>query len=151
MTDEHLERLAVAFEKIASALEGINESGRSGISKLWPESAGQREVIVTRAESEEERVLKEQGKKIPKSDVNQWLAEDFGGESDPEDDDESIGEREREWRQRIKAARKFKLEHAASADADQVSGQASGGPETDQGEAGTGGEGPEHILPTEAS
>lgn len=160
-----ISRLAEAFERIAVALEGLNGTGKSAITKLWPEPAGQREVIVSKVETEAERVAREQGKTIPNSEVRDWLSEGFGGE------DELVGEREREFLTRQKkiadeitrkqkSARNANLdeiarnisgldgefgdsseESIASTKADTVSGPSAGGAEEASGEGGGSGEG----------
>ncbi len=161
----HIERLVLSFERIASALEGINGTGKSAITKLWPEPAGQREVIVSKVETEAERVAREQGKTIPNSEVSDWLSEGFGGE------EELVGEREREFltrqkkiadeiERKRKSARNANLdeiarnisgldgefgdsseESIASTKADTVSGPSAGGAEEASGEGGGSGEG----------
>ena len=63
-------------------IKGVCGTGKSAITKLWPEPAGQREVIISKVETESERVAREQGKTIPKSEVSDWLSEGFGGEEE---------------------------------------------------------------------
>ena len=135
--EDTISRLANVFERIASALEGLNGTGRTAITKLWPEPAGQREVIVSKVETEEERVAREQGKAIPKSGITDWLSEGFGGE------DELVGEREREFlsRQREKSS--------ASTQALPVGGQTEGSSEETPGESGGVGKGSQDNLSSE--
>ena len=127
---ERIDRFVLAFERIASALEGINGTGSTVTSKLWPAPAGQRESVVTKAESEEERARKEQGKLVPKTDLNQWLSEEFGGEEEP------VGERELEFLERQRK------QQSSSSQADGFSGPEGGGDQETQVEAGSVGEGP---------
>lgn len=136
-----ISRLAEAFERIAVALEGLDGTGKSAITKLWPEPAGQREVIVSKVETEDERVAREQGKAIPKSGLSDWLSEDFGGE------DELVGEREREFLQRQREKLDAKL--STSSQGSKVSGPAEGSSEKTSGEGGGLGEGPQDNQPTQ--
>jgi hypothetical protein len=136
-----ISRLAEAFERIAVALEGLDGTGRTAVTKLWPEPAGQREVIVSKVETEDERVAREQGKAIPKSGLNEWLAEDFGGE------DELVGEREREFLQHQREKLDAKL--SASSQGTKVSGPAEGSSEETSGEGGGLGEGTQDNQPTQ--
>ena len=135
-----ISRLAEAFERIAVALEGLDGTGRTAVTKLWPEPAGQREVIVSKVETEEERVAREQGKAIPKSGLSDWLAEDFGGES------ELVGEREREFLKRQREG--LDAKRSTSSQGAKGSGPAEGSSEETSGEGGGLGEGSQDNQPT---
>lgn len=129
MDTEREDRLVAAWERLATALEGIHEAARSAISKHWPEPV-QREVVVTRVESQEERAKKEQGKLVPQGGITDWLSESFT------DDDEYVGPREREWRDRQKQKQR---DQDADSHPDGFSGPEDGGvKETESNAAGTG-------------
>jgi hypothetical protein len=97
MTDEQInvfaERLVLSFEKVALALEGLNETYRRQFAKQYPERREVREAIVTRVPTREDKIREEQG--ASDRPLSEWL-------SDIEDEEESagaddIGVREREW------------------------------------------------------
>lgn len=93
MSDELIERLASSFDKIATALEGIHEEVRKSGKRYWPEPGQQKEAILSRVPTEEDKIKERQGidSSIP---IDQWLT-DIG---DPEGEDLGIvGERSRQW------------------------------------------------------
>lgn len=91
MTKEQDERLVVSFEKIAKALGGLNEQARRAGKRYWPEPREQKEAVVSRVPTEEDKIKERQGSgnNVP---IEQWLT-DLG----PPEDDEPIGERTRQW------------------------------------------------------
>jgi len=86
--DNLFERLVVCFEKIAGALEGLNETKQKQFQKEWPEGKAVRHAVVTRIPTEEDKILESQG--IDGTPLDEWL-------SIPEEEREFIGEREREF------------------------------------------------------
>ena len=97
MTGEQVDRLTIAWETIGKALEGIHDELKRAGSKYWPEPKEQKEAIVTRIPNAEDETRRNLGvddspikERIERGD---WL--DIGP---TEDEDEFIGEREREWR-----------------------------------------------------
>jgi hypothetical protein len=95
MTDDQLialtERFVVAWEKIASALEGLNETCRRDHEKKFPERSQVREAVVTRVPSREDLLREAQG--ASSAPLSEWLSDVEQEERDAED----IGVREREW------------------------------------------------------
>jgi hypothetical protein len=95
MTDDQLnsftERFVLSFEKIGTALEGLNETYRRHFEKLYPEPRPIREAVVTRAKSAEDKLREEQGAST--KPLDQWLSE----VEDEEAEGEFVGVREREW------------------------------------------------------
>lgn len=81
------ERLVASFERIATALEGLNDSSRTTIRKLWPERVA-KEAVLSRVLTEEDRIREQQGATDNRS-IEEWLSEPFDG------DNEFIGEREK--------------------------------------------------------
>jgi hypothetical protein len=119
--DELSERLVVAWESIATSLEGLNESAKRAGARYWPESRGPREVVVTHVPTEEDKILEQQGR-AGESTVKEWL-------TPPVDDEpEFIGVREREF---LEWERQEK-ELNASAETDGISGPE--GPSTEEAE-----------------
>jgi hypothetical protein len=92
MNEETIERLAAAFDTIASALEGLHEEAKRAGKRYWPEPGQQKEVVVSRVPTEEDKIRERQGAgdTIP---IDQWL-DDLG---DPEGDAGIVGERSRQW------------------------------------------------------
>jgi hypothetical protein len=94
VTEDQIERLVLSFGKIASALEGLHEEVKKAGTRYWPERKEQREAILTRVQTEEDKIKKIQGIADESISITQWL--DIG---DPEGEDEGIvGERSRQWR-----------------------------------------------------
>jgi hypothetical protein len=97
MTDDQInafaERLVVAFETIASALEGLNENYGRHLGVLHPEPRQYREAVVTRVPSEEDRIREAQGADGSAS-VDDWLSD-----IEREEEEQDFGVREREWLQ----------------------------------------------------
>lgn len=95
MTDDQLisfvERFVLCFERGASALEVLSETYRRHIEKLYPERPERREAIVTRVQTEEDRIKEAQG--ASSKPLDRWLSE----VEDEEEGREFIGVREREW------------------------------------------------------
>ena len=97
MNQKQSERLVLAWEAIAKALEGLRDEAKKAGERYWPEQREQKESIVTRIPNTEDEAKRNLGfsdapikDRIERGD---WL--DLGP---VEDDDEFIGEREREWR-----------------------------------------------------
>ena len=95
MTDDQLnsfaERFVLSFEKLALALEGLNETYRRQYASQYPERREVREAVVTRVQSEEDRIREAQG--ASSRPLSAWLSE----VEDEEEEAEFIGVREREW------------------------------------------------------
>ncbi len=86
------ERIILAFEKIASALEGLhNEVSKAG-KRYWPEPGQQKEAILSHVPTEEDRIRERQGIDDGKP-IDEWLS-DLG---DPEGEAGIVGERSRQW------------------------------------------------------
>jgi hypothetical protein len=92
------ERFVAAWEKIAHALEGLNENYRKDIGLRFPERGPIREAVLSRVPTEEDR-LRETQQGPGNKTLMEWLSE--SPEPEPEEDD--IGVREREWLERKKA------------------------------------------------
>jgi hypothetical protein len=95
MTDDQLcafvERFVLSSERIAEALEGLNETYRQHYQKLYPQRREVRDAVVTRVQTEEDRIREAQGASA--EPLNRWLSE----VDDEEAESEFIGVREREW------------------------------------------------------
>jgi hypothetical protein len=91
MTKEQNDRLVVAWELIAKSLEGLHEEVRKAGKRYWPEPGQQRESVLTRVETEEDRAKKNLGLADESISINEWL--DIG---DPESES-YIGERTAQW------------------------------------------------------
>jgi hypothetical protein len=91
MTKEQNDRLVVAWELIAKSLEGLHEEVRKAGKRYWPEPGQQRESVLTRVETEEDRAKKNLGLADESIPINEWL--DIG---DPESES-YIGERTAQW------------------------------------------------------
>jgi hypothetical protein len=90
ITPNQIERLVSSFEAIAIALKGIHEETKNAGTRFWPERREQRPAILTRVETEEDKIKKSQG--ASRRPISEWL----NPESE-DDDGEYIGERERQW------------------------------------------------------
>ena len=77
MTDDQMnafvERFVLSFEKIGTALEGLDETYRRHLDKLYPARAERREAVVTRVQTEEDRIREAQGSSA--KPLDQWLSE----------------------------------------------------------------------------
>lgn len=95
MTDDQLnsftERFIASFEKIAGALEGLNETYRRQYEKQYPERRETREAVITRVPSEEDKIREAQG------GGDQPLADWLSEVEDEEQESQFIGVRERAW------------------------------------------------------
>ena len=95
MTEDQLNALAdrfvSSFEKIAAALEGMSETYRRQHEKQYPDRGQVREAIVTRVQTEEDRIREAQGASV--KPLSGWLSE----VEDEEEESKHIGVREREW------------------------------------------------------
>src|ERR1700677_2485075 len=87
--EELNERFVAAWEGIAKALEGLHDEAKRAGNRYWPCQREQREAIISRVETDEEREKKLQGA---------WrrTAEEIT-DPDAEEGDEVIGERPRQW------------------------------------------------------
>jgi len=83
-------RLVVAWERVASALEGLHEETKRAGKRFWPEPGQQREAVLTRVETEEDRAKKRLGLADESIPINEWL--DIGDTGE-----EYIGERTAQW------------------------------------------------------
>jgi hypothetical protein len=95
MTNDQLnsfvERFVLSFEKIATALEGLDETYRRHLEKLYPERGEFREAVVTRVKTEEDRIREAHG--ASDKPLDEWLSE----VENEEEESEFIGIRERRW------------------------------------------------------
>jgi len=95
MTDDQLnafvDRFALSFEKIAAAMEGLNETYRRHYERLYPERTQVREAVVTHVPTEEDKIREAQG--ASDQPLEDWLT-DIQGE---EEQVQFAGVREREW------------------------------------------------------
>ena len=91
MNENQINRLVVSFERIGIALEGLHEEAKRAGKRFWPEPGQQREAVLTRVETEEDRAKKRLGLADESIPINEWL--DLG---DPESD-AYIGERTAQW------------------------------------------------------
>ena len=90
LTEEDLAKeLVVCFQRIAAAMEGLRDEAKRAGARYWPEPKQQKESVVTRIETAEDRAKKSLG--VSDRPIQDWLNID-------ESEDEFIGEREREWR-----------------------------------------------------
>jgi hypothetical protein len=91
MTGKTDERLVAAFERIATSLEALHDETKRAGTRFWPEQPIQKEAVLTRVETEEDRARKSLG--VDDKPINEWLTDlDV-----PEDDSGIIGERSRQW------------------------------------------------------
>lgn len=86
MTPDQEERIVVAWEKIAGALEGLNDRSERAFAKQYPDKE-RREAIGSRVPTPEDKIRENQGVGA-KSDI-EWLSE--------LQDDRFIGDREAEY------------------------------------------------------
>jgi len=94
MTKEQIERIVVSFESIAKSLECLNEAAKRAGTRYWPEPGPQKEVIISRVQTEEDKAKERRGDiNIP---IEQWLTN--LRQTDDDDEEEYVGERVREWR-----------------------------------------------------
>lgn len=87
MNNEQEERLVAAWEGVARGLGALNETARIAISKQWPKARKQREAVVSKLPTAEEKRQQETGNST--GSIDEWI-----NEFDPE---EEIGPREREF------------------------------------------------------
>ncbi len=92
MTEDREERLVVSFEKIANALGGLHEEVRKAGKQYWPEPRQQKEAVLSRVPTEEDRIRERQGidDGMP---IDEWLS----ALGDPEGEAGIVGERSRQW------------------------------------------------------
>jgi hypothetical protein len=93
MTKEQNDRLVVAWELIAKSLEGLHEEAKRAGKRYWPEPGQQREAVLSRVETEEDRARKSLGLADESVDINKWISPDWLDELE----DEPIGERTAQW------------------------------------------------------
>jgi hypothetical protein len=95
MTDDQLlsfvERFALCCERYATALEGLNDTYRRHLEKLYPERPQRREAVVTRVQTEEDRIREAHG--ASNRPLEEWLSD----VEDEEAESSFVGVREREW------------------------------------------------------
>ena len=108
MTEDQEERLVLYFELIVKAIEGLREEAKRAGERYWPSQREQKEVVVSRVESAEDRERKLQGT---------WRR--TAGEAiDPSIDEEPegfVGERTRKWlRDHPKEVKKTEVPDASS-------------------------------------
>ena len=90
MTKEQEERLVSAWEGLTKSIGDLNEIARTALSKQWPEPREPREAVVTRKQTEEDKLKIETGN--TDGPVEDWLSE-F------DDEQGEIGPREKAWRE----------------------------------------------------
>jgi hypothetical protein len=91
MTEEQEERLVAACEEIGKALSGLREEAKRAGARYWPQQREQRETVLTRVETDEEREKKMQGAR--------WrlFSEILDPNAVEEEEDESVGARSHQW------------------------------------------------------
>jgi hypothetical protein len=89
--EELIERLVIAHERLAFAMESMRDELRRAGTRYWPQPREQREAVVTKVETDAERERKMQGAK--RRTITDALDPNF----DEEESDEIIGERTRQW------------------------------------------------------
>jgi hypothetical protein len=90
VNENQINRLVVSFERIGIALEGLHEEAKRAGKRFWPEPGQQREAVLTRVETEEDRAKKRLGLADESIPINEWL--DLGDTGE-----EYIGERTAQW------------------------------------------------------
>lgn len=93
MDDDLLERLVVSFESIAASLKDLHEEAKRAGSRYWPGPREQRDAIISRVETDEERELKAQGAR--RRNISDII--DPSIEEEPEENYDIIGDRTRQW------------------------------------------------------
>ena len=91
MTEFQEERLIAAYERIGNALFGLYEEAKKAGARYWPQQREQRESIVTRVETDEEREKKIQGAR------RRLISEVLDPNAVEEEDEYTIGARTRKW------------------------------------------------------
>jgi hypothetical protein len=91
MTENQEERFVVAFELIASSLKGLHEELRRAGYRYWAQPREQKEAVVSRVESDDERSRRNQGAR------RRTIEEVIDPNADEEDSEEYVGERTRQW------------------------------------------------------
>lgn len=86
------ERYLISQERIAAALEGLNETYRRAFERQYPQRKEVRDAVITRVPNEEDRLREAQGGSEART-LADWLSE----VEDEEEEGEYIGVREREW------------------------------------------------------
>lgn len=71
MTYEQDERLVVAFEQIAQALQGLHDTGQKEFAKRFPERKEPREAVVTRIPTAEDLIREDQG--ASDEPIEEWI------------------------------------------------------------------------------
>ena len=117
--------LTLSFGRIANALEGINETAVKAGARFWPEHREPREPVITRPQTEEDKLREAHGQ--DGKSFEQWL-------EIPEDEREFIGSFEREFLARQVAERN------AGAEADSGDGSEGGRPTEAESQAGNPGD-----------
>ena len=77
MSSEQKDPLVLAFERIANALEGLHEEAKRAGIRFWPGPKEQKQAVVSKVESDDERAKRNQGaRKRTIADVIDPNAED---------------------------------------------------------------------------
>jgi uncharacterized membrane protein len=71
MMTELEERFVAAFEQIAEALAGIDDTQKRQFAKQWPEPGKKREAVITRVPTEEDLIREEQG--ASDEPIEEWI------------------------------------------------------------------------------
>lgn len=90
MIEELSERLVLAFERIAIAMEGIRDEAKRAGAIYWPQKQVQKEAIVTRVEAEDDREKKMQG-------ARRRTIDEIIDPNVVEAEDEYVGARTKQW------------------------------------------------------
>ena len=129
------ERLVVAYEAIAKALEGLRDEAIKAGKRYWPQPGEQRESVVTHVPNEEDEAKRNLG--VSDGPIDEWL--NLGNP------DEWIGEREREWRRTHPTETKEVKVSDASAEVRIFGAKDEPSPPTPESEAGSAGDStPDH-------
>jgi hypothetical protein len=84
------ERIVIAYERIALALEGLRDEAKKAGAIYWPLPKEQREAVLTRVETDQERELRMQG-------ARRRTIEEVVDPNVEEPEEEYIGPRTRQW------------------------------------------------------
>jgi hypothetical protein len=118
MKDDEFERLVVSFESIAESLKGLHEEAKRAGIRFWPGPKEQKQAVVSKVESDDERAKRNQGAR------KRTIADAIDPNAEDEDTEEFIGERTRRW---LRDHGKEAKEKVANAGSEAPTGEEPGG------------------------
>lgn len=118
MSSEQEDPLVLAFERIANALEGLHEEAKRAGIRFWPGPKEQKQAVVSKVESDDERAKRNQGAR------KRTIADAIDPNAEDEDTEEFIGERTRRW---LRDHGKEAKEKVANAGSEAPTGEEPGG------------------------